>query len=165
VTVSCDRCDYSETLYDQPVAYEFADGSTEPISTSPGWCGQCDQAVLVERLPEVANLEKDIAEIEMGGEYLSSLTESGESVADQKDWLLRMRDWRARRETGPKCLVCGSVAIHPFPEADPDAETEWMAISHPDCGGSLQARCTGLALMRLRPPRYTPEGDLIDDAA
>ena len=122
---------------------------------------------MVEDLPSIDGLERNLADIEQKADWTLSWAQSmGESSDELRERLVTLLDWRRFRRSGPKCLICGSESVIPFPIADEeDMEKDWLPTEHPGCGGTLEAKCMGMTLIRRWPSRYTPEGDPIDGTA
>ena len=126
------------------------------------WCCACQRAVEAERLPQVSEIEAQIAEVSSGGDWVREwLASTGRTAAEEGKRLQGRREWRLARQSPPKCLECGSAGIVPFSQ---DENGDWRAIEHGGWGGRLGAGYAGRALVREWPlPQYSCEGELLTE--
>jgi hypothetical protein len=63
------------------------------------------------------------------------------------------REWRLRRSSPPKCLICGSTAIVPLEHG------KAVRIA----GGTVRCHCVGMCSTHFNEWRFSSEGDLIEE--
>jgi hypothetical protein len=75
--------------------------------------------------------------------------------------LRAIRQWRTERQSGAKCLHCGSPDILPLEEDQEDKEC-WGRVPHLGCGGMIRAVCDSHASMAESWDEFSPEGTALD---
>jgi hypothetical protein len=144
--VRCEACGYRQRLTERLRVYRFPDRTTLPLQRDLAWCHRCLRVIEAEHLPELHELEQEIAEVRRTAEW----------AAEEVEGLERLCAWRRSRVSSPKCLECGSASVEVFPQ---DEDAGWRPITHPGCGGTLSVGGAGHALVREDFRYYAPEGD------
>jgi hypothetical protein len=142
--------------------YEFEDGSHLDLRSQPVWCCTCGNFSHGERIETLAELDRQIADLDDPTSMISQLNaasrlnELGEGEnfrrAQIKDFTER-RHWREKRSSPPKCICCGSTAIIIFE----------MGKSYPNPSGSgeVVVNLVGMCSTEFNEWFFTPEGDRI----
>ena len=109
--------------------YRLNDGSEITLEGKPVWCDRCGKVTegevieSIEKIDErIANLERLAAEIrlEMTRPPPPDLKAPGDRF--QREQILELelrREWRKRRQTPPRCILCGCTQIVPLEHAKP----------------------------------------------
>ena len=155
---SCSECEYSDTsmVLWGIFNYQGSQGLV-PVERQLGWCHQCEGLAPIEVLPSEGRI-KIIEQREFPafmGPVDKTVPLSESEKTKNMEW---QRAWRERelkdeysrlsllvdRESGPRCLSCGSTSIFYLPN-DIDVQGSWcdpapptaFGVAHPGCGGSL----------------------------
>jgi hypothetical protein len=163
--ITCDRCDYTARMGHQLRSYgdRGHPESRLTIEQVPAWCTQCGTITWAERIPEVKELEEDLAWWRTApDDTLANMASRGQSAAEYRARGVaearRRLEWRQGRASPPRCLECGSHEIDAFPARDgDDGDDEPSGIPHPGCGGTLSITGGGFSTSRVW-TFYTPEG-------
>lgn len=161
-SVVCDRCDYSRNVSMPPRSYLFGDIMHCDVNYGLSieqvlcWCKRCNEAVAGEHIPSLAELESNY-EFELEQSPCQAFGVD-ETERRQLEAMTRI-DWRRDRKSPPKCLECGSTAIHSlFDRFDYSSP---KTSPHPGCEGQLRAYAAYITYGCLY--FYSTEGDEIDD--
>ena len=159
--VYCDRCSYRGATFIMwgIFRYRFDDGHETYIDRMLGWCSGCGGVQPIERLPNRAEIEK---ELDATRRRLRKLNPTGligrltlmisrrrhEEVGQLRE---RERDLEhlslmvASRTASARCLECSSVSVSPMP-ISPHEEKHYdhpIGVVHPGCDGALRIRDSG----------------------
>ena len=142
--------------------YRLADGAEIELYSGPVWCERCAEATHGEEIESVQQIDRRIADLErLAAEIRREMTRpplptpDAPGDRDQQEQIAELRlrrEWRSRRRSPPKCLICGSTAIVPLGHGNPIRIT----------GGTVRCQCVGLCSTVFNQWRFSPEGDLIE---
>ena len=131
--------------------YRLPDGSTLGVEQQPAWCPACGRFVLAERLPDMDELERRMAEAKSGEPGLvRRLAAVGRAVQEEVAELDRRIAWRRERHSPARCLHCGSDHVTALP-----AMNEFV---HPATGERVTVVGSGFASMERWVAEFSPEG-------
>lgn len=143
--------------------YEFEDGSTLEVLTTPVWCRRCGGITDGEEVESVEAIDRKIAELHdttstaykiVARGVLHELSGGGDEFLRERIEELRLRRrWREHRQAPPKCIECGSSDLVQLPHGE--------AVAHPQGNGSILVRCAGMCSTSFNNWYFTPEGDRI----
>lgn len=142
--------------------YEFEDGSHLEMHTTPVWCHRCAKITHGEEIEPLEEIERVLADLRdpstEWGRPRPSLIPGSEGVVGSfqqvqiQEWSKR-REWRLRRRTGAKCILCGSSEIFVFPINE--------EVQHPAGVGTVEVSIRGMCSTNFNEWFFTPEGDRI----
>ncbi len=152
--ISCLKCKYISYPSFKHMEYDFRAENSFPVFAEiwPGWCNTCDRAVMIESVPVLASMEKELEILE--GQF--GCVEKNQEVRNQleeeygdfdellypdrpyelyprlneADNLWAKIQWRKKRRAPSRCLECNNHDII----LGSDSLT---APLHPSCGGQL----------------------------
>jgi hypothetical protein len=145
--------------------YEFDDGGHLDVDTVPVWCRRCDKFRGGERIESLEEIDKKLADLDDPKSDLyrfvtRPLLPEFEPPGFREDFrrqrieeIHKRRQWRERRSSPPKCIVCGSTEIVFFPSEEP--------VSIPPGSTMVTVRWTGMCSTTFNEWFFTPEGDRI----
>lgn len=151
--VSCDRCDFEATLGDRALPrYDLGDDRDHYMQTQSAWCHACRSMVDAEKLPTVAELVDERAQLMKSVGEMELVTGYVITEVDVDRRMAPMDRWRAKRLSPPRCLDCGATEIVPH---EPLEDGPFL---HPGCGGKIEWR--GGLSVECRGPglHFDPEG-------
>jgi hypothetical protein len=131
--------------------YLLPDGTEMLITPDVAWCLTCRQFTAVERLLSCTEKEEKIVE-----QYREGLAGQGAAfvrdaikyaLAQQSAWF----EWRARRQSPPRCLEFGLMEFIPVSGWD-------KLVPHPAEPEMIRVSCTLHVSMATADQQYTPEG-------
>ena len=127
--------------------------------TDVGWCRDCHDFAMLERLPTVEGLERE-AEEWFFAKYPEERTTRMQPMmeealrAQQRDRVEQYRpllDYLERRTSPPRCLTCGGTVFIRY--------AEWNTwYDHPLQVGQFEVVCIGHADVTSSPLLYDPDG-------
>ena len=143
--------------------YEFEDGSHVDLQSTPVWCHRCGKVTHGESIKPLVEIAAMLSELldpdsersqEIMSPYLPDRAEVGAKVRlDRIDSTKKRRLWRERRQSAPKCIMCGSTDLFEFEMGQP--------IPNPAGHGTIEVRVTGLCSTQFNQWFFTTEGDRI----
>lgn len=147
--------------------YEFADGTNIGLHPTIAWCCKCSAFVDAEWIPALDYIENELVELHTPGSMAYESHTSTEPPFDKSPFKERRArifeeakteaalriDWRKKRISPPKCLICGSLEIK-FPDDDNGT------VEIPG-RGTAKVECCGMCSTEFCNWFYTPEGDRI----
>jgi hypothetical protein len=142
--------------------YRFVGGAEIQLYSDPVWCERCAKVTHGEKIESVQEIDKRIADLErLAAEIRREMTRPPLPTPDapgdrhQQEQIAELklrREWRMRRGSPPKCLVCGSTAIVPLKHGRP------VRIA----AGTVRCDCVGMCSTSFNQWYYSSEGDLIE---
>jgi hypothetical protein len=143
--------------------YEFADGASIRLRPTIAWCCNCSDFVDAEWIPSLAELRSELVELNDPKSSRTSwftfavppfdkppfIERSAQLHAKAKDEAAKRIEWRALRQSAPRCLICGTTDIR-FPNDD-------QSVDIPGRGTAL-VECVGMCSTEFCNWFYTPEG-------
>lgn len=160
----CSACDFQHEylLAGQLRQYCSDDGAQHwPLRDQPGWCADCQALVAMECLPtaeyqavlvkQLLCLRLDLANLlaahkvqrrwwQWRARPIPGLVQLERQIETQETELAACRSLRealSARDSGPRCLTCGSVRVAPVPLGSVEAAPRELGIEHPGCGGEM----------------------------
>lgn len=167
--VACTVCAFQGTAREGSSGcfYQLPSGETAPVASRPAWCASCATVVDAEVVRPLADVEREVFELESGGPALESLLRDLEGFQNKELALRRSieldratLDWRRLRVAPARCLRCGSHEIVYF-EREPDGS--YRAVRHPSCEGSLVWRVWAHASNPTTRTAYSVEGVILPE--
>lgn len=147
--------------------YELADGTNIGLHSTIAWCCQCEDFVNAEWIPSLEYVENELDELRTPGSRAYDRHTSTEPPFDKSPFKERRArnfaeakveaaqrvEWRRKRISPPKCLICGTCDIIFPSDEDGTVEIPGRGIATVECGGMCSTEfCNWF---------YTPEGDRI----
>jgi hypothetical protein len=141
-------------LSHQQRIYMLRDGSKLDIDSQPAWCYGCKRFVEVEKIESVAELDRQLAELQHFYDSPGHIPPDRIIRIERLPVLRTRRIWRAHRESPPRCLECGSTSIAALDESAPFTDAPGM--------GRCEVRIIRYSGVPS-PHRvtYSPEGELV----
>jgi hypothetical protein len=127
----------------------------------------CKRVVWAEVIPPLAELQErlDRAErreqsmIDCLAPLVTGDTSLDELVALQIKDLRQLVDWRARRQSPPRCLECGSTNFMAMAAGRTHSgRSKWTLSPHPGCDGALTVLPEPVLVLDRGWIIYSPEG-------
>lgn len=178
--ITCNACDkhWSTTSTWHIYCYSLPDGRTTRADCSLSWCHSCNEFRPVERIPTKDAVAKALAaKIEELAvlrkrplEKLRRLLSWGNilrKISQETAWAIKdlekaqaAYDWRALRESPPKCLECGSTNTQDIDISK--WERSGSTMSHPRCTGQLSIEDSGIRIALVHQKYcYDVEGNFL----
>ena len=112
--------------------YEDAldDGSRMAAQTEPAWCHGCNAIAEVESIMDPEEIDQSLAEMADPNPAIRPKVRESLTVR-----FTRLKRWRARRASPPKCVACGSTRLTALPQGH--------LVLHPVGAGTLLSQCAG----------------------
>ena len=161
--VSCDACEFKAKVYFSHRAYmvpELEYGL--PIRANLGWCFDCDNAIPIEHIPEMQQLESELQfEIE-NPRVIESDLQMGLTENNHLIWAKSRLNWRRTRKSPQRCLICGGSDIIDLGERLAVKRDDIIGL-HPSClkNGNLLHQGGGLVNYLAIEP-YSPDGQRLE---
>jgi hypothetical protein len=143
--------------------YALDDGSRVEMSTRPVWCRHCGKVAHGEDIPSLAEIDNWLAELNNPTSRINRIPQRTsmptkddairieKSRSERIEKAKRMRTWRERRQSGPKCTLCGSTDILVFPINE--------EIQNPAGHGTVRVSLVGFVITVFKEVLFSPEGD------
>lgn len=142
-------------LYSAFLDYVLEDGTRIHVNQADYYCSACGHIVVGERIESVADLEHQIDQIQNHPESdHGKVAEFAGNIPKQIAELHTRIAWRSGRQSGPKCLDCGSINIASIPDQE--------EFRHPATGHRMKVQSRGFTDAAPWHATYTSEGDLIE---
>jgi hypothetical protein len=105
----CDQCDHTQDVLSRSRIYQWdGDNDLYPIHWN-GWCQACSKVVVVEYVPSLEALERELALVERDAPYEERLfTVAYNQKAEVKEIQNYIR-WRKSRIAPSRCFECGGM--------------------------------------------------------
>src|SRR5688572_8099912 len=120
--------------------YILNNGSQLDIDSQPAWCYCCKRFVEAEKIDSVAELDRQIAELQHFRDSPGHIPPDRTVRIHRLPELLLRRTWRAHRENPPRCLECRSTNL-PRWTNQPRSQT---------CPASVAARSPSFDILECR---------------
>ena len=175
IQISCSRCDFqtsSKRIWGN-FQYILPDNTVLSISRTSGWCCSCENIEPVEQLPDRQKIEAEIVLIRTkleqahevkGFKWFGTLFTTKRQAAERQRHQTQLNDDIKEKEMAlhlldlrtdhPCCLSCGSedIVVIDIPSVK-TGEVVDVPFMHPNCGGMLTARRSGIRLSMTFPVR------------
>jgi hypothetical protein len=143
----CNKCSYRASFSNPLLSYDMSDHSKVNIQRTFVWCGDCREVRWGEELPDLIQLESELA-----------ATPANESFLREK--LQFKIAWRRTRRSAPRCLECGSTDVTSLTRSQTHrGNGKWTLREHPDCGGVVTVLVEPVLALDRRWILYSPEGE------
>ncbi|MEL7338634.1 MAG: hypothetical protein AAFN70_20780, partial [Planctomycetota bacterium] len=129
---------------------------------SLGWCFGCENAVPIEHIPTLQQLESELQFEIDNPRVVESDLQMGLTENNHLAWANSRLNWRKTRTSPQHCLICGGTDILDLGERLAAKRGDIIA-SHPSCmaDGNLVHQGGGL-VNYLAIERYSPDGQRLE---
>jgi hypothetical protein len=141
--------------------YRLDDGGQIDLHSHPVWCRRCSTISHGERIESVDDIDRQIAQLQdpstlayqmWTNNTFHEMFGGGEEMRrNYIDKVKKRRQWRERRISPPKCIICGSEDVFAFPLDEP--------VPNPEGSGTITVSAIGMCSTDFNEWCFTPEGE------
>lgn len=93
--------------------YRLDGGALLRTEQTDAWCYSCSRIIAAESLPSLDELDRRIRDLDNPDNLILKVFGRAELARERTELPTRLA-WRAARQSGPRCLECGSTSVYPL---------------------------------------------------